>query len=72
MSMETKFEKTKRRLDKHWGFMLTKNESTNLGYLPGSCKTGYTVSGSLRGYFWKRYSSLAQIEKAWLKDYYGE
>ena len=65
----TKFERIRQYLNDWWGFSLEKNMPDRAtGYVNGSWKTGYTVTGSLRGYFCIRYNTLNEIEESWLFD----
>ena len=69
----TKFERIQKYLDDYWGFRLYRNSKENHGRQLGNWKTGYSVSGFLRGAFIFRYNSLAEIERCWMmKDAKGK
>jgi hypothetical protein len=64
----TKFERIKKRLKEYWGFNLRRANPYDLGWREGSWRTGYIVSGHLRGYFCERFDTLAEIEQRWLAE----
>ena len=66
MRTHWKFNQIKDFLYRYWGFKLERGSSDNTGRRPGCWKSGYCVTGSLRGLFSIRFNSLDEIKKSWL------
>lgn len=63
--MSERFDSAAKYLREQWGLTLTKNDPKNAhGYINGSWKSGYSISGMWpgRGSSWRRFNTLKEIE----------